>query len=113
MSPAIADVAAGHIPFMFSPIPFAEPLTQAGKLRLLGVTTAGRIDAIPEVPPLTEAGVKDFDAVSWFMLVAPAGTPPRHRRQTLPRVRRHYRRPAGARGVHPAWPGAGAVAAAG
>ena len=83
MSPAINDVAGGHIPFMFSPIPFAQPLAQAGKLRMLGVTTAERIEAIPDVPPLTEIGVKDFDAVSWFMLVAPAGTPRRHRRQAV------------------------------
>jgi tripartite-type tricarboxylate transporter receptor subunit TctC len=75
MSPAISDVAGGHIAFMFSPIPFAAPLAEAGKLRLLGVTTAERIDAIGDVPPLTEIGLKDFDAVSWFMLVAPAGTP--------------------------------------
>jgi len=74
MSPAINDVGGGHIPFMFSPIPFAQPLAQAGKVRMLGVTTAQRIEAIPEVPPLTEIGVKEFDAVSWFMLVAPAGT---------------------------------------
>ena len=83
MSPAINDVAGGHIPFMFSPIPFAQPLAQAGKLRMLGVTTAERIEAIPDVPPLTEIGVKEFDAVSWFMLVAPAGTPRRHRRQAV------------------------------
>ena len=76
MSPAIADVAAGHIAFMFSPIPFAAPLAEAGKLRLLGVTTSGRVEAIRDVPPLGEAGLKGFDAVSWFMLVAPAGTPP-------------------------------------
>src|SRR4029078_1355850 len=76
MSPAINDVAGGHIPFMFSPIPFAQPPRQGGKLRMLGVTTAQRIEAIPDVPPLTEIGVKEFDAVSWFMLVAPAGTPP-------------------------------------
>ena len=61
--------------FMFSPIPFAQPLAQAGKVRMLGVTTAQRVEAIPDVPPLTEIGVKEFDAVSWFMLVAPAGTP--------------------------------------
>jgi tripartite-type tricarboxylate transporter receptor subunit TctC len=76
MSPAINDVAGGHIPFMFSPIPFAAPLAQAGKLRLLGVTTAEPVEALPGVPPLAESGLKDFDAVSWFMLVAPAGTPP-------------------------------------
>lgn len=75
MQPAIGDVAGGHIPFMFSPIPFAMPLAQAGKLRMLGVTTRERVDAIPQVAPLTEIGLKEFDAVSWFMLVAPAGTP--------------------------------------
>ena len=76
MQPAINDVAGGHLPLMFSPIPFALPLAQAGKLRMLGVTTTERLEAIPDVPPLTEIGVKDFDAVSWFMLVAPARTPP-------------------------------------
>jgi tripartite-type tricarboxylate transporter receptor subunit TctC len=75
MQPAIGDVAGGHIPFMFSPVSFAVPLAQAGKLRMLGVTTAERIEAIPDVPPLAEIGLKKFDAVSWFMLVAPIGTP--------------------------------------
>jgi tripartite-type tricarboxylate transporter receptor subunit TctC len=75
MQPAIGDVAGGHIPFMFSPVSFAVPLAQAGKIRMLGVTTAERIDAIPDVPPLAEIGLKQFDAVSWFMLVAPSGTP--------------------------------------
>jgi len=75
MSPAINDVAGGHIQLMFSPIPMAAPMLQAGKIRPLGVTTAHRIEALPDVPPLTEIGVKDFDATSWFMLVAPAKTP--------------------------------------
>ena len=82
--------------FMFSPIPFAQPLTQAGKLRMLGVTTAQRIEAIPEVPPLTEIGVKEFDAVSWFMLVAPAGTPRDIVDRLSPRGPGHHRRPGGA-----------------
>ena len=75
MQPAIADVAGGHIPFMFSPVSFAVPLAQAGKLRMLGVTTVERVEAIADVPPLTEIGLAHFGAVSWFMLVAPAGTP--------------------------------------
>ena len=75
MQPAIGDVAGGHIPFMFSPVSFAVSLAQAGKLRMLGVTTAERVEAIPDVPPLAEIGLKLFDAVSWFMLVAPIGTP--------------------------------------
>jgi tripartite-type tricarboxylate transporter receptor subunit TctC len=77
MSPAINDVAGGHIPLMFSPIPFAVPLAEAGKLRMLGVTTAERVEIIPDVPPLTEIGVKEFGATTWWMLVAAAGTPDR------------------------------------
>ena len=52
------------------------PLVEAGKLRVLGVTSAERIAAFPEVQPLTEIGLKEFDAVTWFMLLAAAGTPP-------------------------------------
>ena len=76
MSPAINDVAGGHIPFMFSPIPFAQPLAQAGKLRMLGVNATERIAAIPDVPRLAEIGLTGFGGSSWFMLVAAAGTPP-------------------------------------
>jgi tripartite-type tricarboxylate transporter receptor subunit TctC len=75
MQPAIGDVAGGHIPLMFSPIPIALPLIQAGKLRPLGLSMAQRIEALPDVAPLAQVGVKDFDAASWFMLVAPGKTP--------------------------------------
>ena len=114
MSPAINDVAGGHIPFMFSPIPFAQPLAQAGKLRMLGVTTAERIEAIPDVPPLDrDRASRGSTRSSWFMLVAAGRHAARHRREAAPRGARHHRRPAGAGGVHPARPRAGAVAAAG
>jgi tripartite-type tricarboxylate transporter receptor subunit TctC len=75
MSPAINDVAGGHIPFMFSPIPFAIPLAQAGKLHLIAVTTEERVPAIPEVPAMAEIGFKDWRTPNWFMLAAPAKTP--------------------------------------
>ena len=75
MQPAISDVAGGHIPMTFSPITIALPMIQAGKVRPIGLSMAQRIEALPGVPPLTEAGVKDFDAASWFMLVAPGRTP--------------------------------------
>src|SRR5262245_3877553 len=76
MQPAISDVAGGHIPMTFSPIPIALPLIQAGKLRPIGLSMAQRVEALPGVLPLAEVGVKDFDAASWVMLVAPAKTPP-------------------------------------
>ena len=75
MAPALSDVAGGHIPMMFCVIPIALPLIQAGKVRMLGVTTTQRIEPIPEVPPLAEIGVPGFNASTWFMLVAPAKTP--------------------------------------
>jgi tripartite-type tricarboxylate transporter receptor subunit TctC len=75
MMPALSDVAGGHIPMMFSVIPAALPLIQAGKLRTLGVTTTQRIEPILEVPPLADIGVPGFNASTWFMLVAPAKTP--------------------------------------
>jgi tripartite-type tricarboxylate transporter receptor subunit TctC len=75
MQPAINDVAGGHIPFMISPVPFALPLAQAGKIRMLGVTTTERFSLIPDVPSLAELGLTGFTAMNWWMLVAPSGTP--------------------------------------
>jgi tripartite-type tricarboxylate transporter receptor subunit TctC len=75
VTPALNDLAGGHIPMMFSPIPLALPLIQGGKLTTLGVTTKVRIDALPGVPALDEIGVPGYDASSWFMLVAPGKTP--------------------------------------
>jgi tripartite-type tricarboxylate transporter receptor subunit TctC len=75
MAPAVADVAGGHIPMMFTVIPIALPLIQAGKLRMIGVTSTVRIEPIMQVPPLAEIGVPGFNASTWFMLVAPAKTP--------------------------------------
>ena len=49
---------------------------KAGKLRALGASGARRSAAAPELPTLQEQGVPDFDLVAWFMLYAPAGTPP-------------------------------------
>jgi len=75
IQPALNDLAGGHIALMSAPIPVALPLVQGGRVRMLGVTTKSRVEAIPEVPPLAEIGVSGYDAPSWFMLVAPAKTP--------------------------------------
>jgi tripartite-type tricarboxylate transporter receptor subunit TctC len=76
MAPALNDLTGGHIEIMFSPIPNSLPLIQSGKLRMLGVNTTQRLEAIPEAWPLSELGIREFDVASWFMLVAPAKTPP-------------------------------------
>jgi tripartite-type tricarboxylate transporter receptor subunit TctC len=72
---AIVDVAAGHIPVMFSDIAPAVSLIREGRLRALAISSATRFQALPDIPPLAEAGVPGFDAVAWTMLVAPARTP--------------------------------------
>jgi len=73
--PALTDVVAGHVPFMFVDLGPALSIIQAGKVRPLGVSTATRLAAIPDVMPIAEAGVPGFDAASWQMVVAPAGVP--------------------------------------
>jgi tripartite-type tricarboxylate transporter receptor subunit TctC len=73
--PALNDVVAGHIQLMFSDLAPAYPLIQAGKLRALGVTTAQRAAAAPELAPLTEVGVPGFDWAAWQSVAVPGGTP--------------------------------------
>jgi len=72
---AMTDVIAGHVPIIFSDLAPAIPQLKAGRLRALGISSAVRFAGMPEIPPLAEAGVPGFDAVSWLALVAPAATP--------------------------------------
>jgi tripartite-type tricarboxylate transporter receptor subunit TctC len=74
-APGLQDVVAGHVSVMFSDLLSALPLIQTGKLRALGLSTAQRSAAAPDIPPLTEAGVPGYDASAWQMIVAPARTP--------------------------------------
>jgi tripartite-type tricarboxylate transporter receptor subunit TctC len=73
--PALNDVIAGHIQLMFSDLAPAYPLIQAGKVRALGITTAQRVPAAPELPPLAEIGVPGFDWAPWQSVAAPGETP--------------------------------------
>jgi tripartite-type tricarboxylate transporter receptor subunit TctC len=75
-APAVADVAAGHVPFYFGNMSSALPQARAGRVRALAVTSPQRSPAAPEVPTLAEAGVKDCEISEWNALLAPAGTPP-------------------------------------
>ncbi len=74
--PAMNDVMGGHVQMMFADFATALPLVQAGKLRALGVSTAQRVAPAPDIPPLGEVGLKDFDASSWQMMIAPGKIPP-------------------------------------
>ncbi|MEO8310850.1 MAG: tripartite tricarboxylate transporter substrate binding protein [Caldimonas sp.] len=72
---AIPDLLGGRVTMMFDNMPSSLPLVKDGKLRALGVTSAKRSAAAPDIPTLAEQGLAGFDAVSWFALFAPAGTP--------------------------------------
>jgi len=74
--PALNDVIAGHIQLMFCDIPPAAGMIQAGKVRPLGVSTKARLPMFPDIPPIAESGVPGFDVAGWFMVTAPAKTPP-------------------------------------
>ena len=72
---AIPDLLGGRVTMMFDNMPSSLPLVKEGKLRALGVTSAQRSPAAPDIPTLAEAGLPGFEAVSWFALFAPANTP--------------------------------------
>jgi tripartite-type tricarboxylate transporter receptor subunit TctC len=76
-APAVQDLVAGNTQVMFDNLPSALPHIKSGRLKPLGVTSRERAPALPNVPTIEEAaGLKGFDATSWFGLLAPAGTPP-------------------------------------
>ena len=76
LSPALTDVLSGQVPLMFSSAVAMMPHVKAGKLRAIGTTAAKRSSSQPEIPTVAEAaGLKDYEAGSWYGLAAPAGTP--------------------------------------
>lgn len=73
--PAVTDMLGGQVNYMFDSITSAKPHIQSGKLRALGVTTAKRSAALPDVPTIAEAGLPGYDLSPWFAVFMPAGTP--------------------------------------
>jgi tripartite-type tricarboxylate transporter receptor subunit TctC len=69
------DLLAGQIHFMFNDIGTALPLVQSGKIRPLAIADKVRSPALPNVPTMAEAGYPHFEAISWYAVVARAGTP--------------------------------------
>jgi tripartite-type tricarboxylate transporter receptor subunit TctC len=72
---ALTDVIGGNVELYMSSVPTLIGQIRNGKLRPLAVTSAKRVDDLPDVPTINESGYKGFDAVTWFGLLAPAGTP--------------------------------------
>jgi tripartite-type tricarboxylate transporter receptor subunit TctC len=74
--PATNDVLGGHISLAVLDIPASLQLIREGKLKGLAVSSANRVALMSDVPTLAETGLKGYESVGWFGLVAPAGTPP-------------------------------------
>lgn len=75
--PALMDLVGGTADVMFDNLPSSIAFIKAGKLKALAVTSRQRSAALPDVPTIEEAaGLKGYDATSWFGLLAPAGTSP-------------------------------------
>lgn len=72
---AVTDLLGGQVQIMVSPMQSVISHVKSGKLRALGVTGPKRSPAAPDVPTVAEAGVPGYEAVGWFGLAAPAGTP--------------------------------------
>ena len=73
--PAIVDVLAGHLPFMFTNVTASSAQVQSGKMRALAVTGPQRAPAVPGVPTLAESGLPGFEVVGFFGVMAPVATP--------------------------------------
>jgi len=74
--PAIADLIAGHVDISFATILESSGHIKSGRLRAMAVTSDKRYPTLPDVPTLSESGLRGFNTGSWIGLVAPAGTPP-------------------------------------
>ncbi|MCB2036919.1 MAG: tripartite tricarboxylate transporter substrate binding protein [Burkholderiaceae bacterium] len=73
--PALQDLLGGQVDMMFDTALVVGPQIQAGKLRPIAVTSSKRLESLPDVPTIAEAGQKGFDMGSWQAVFAPAGTP--------------------------------------
>jgi len=74
--PAVVDVLGGQIPLVFTAIASAQQYVRGGRLIALGVPSAKRSGALPDVPTFQESGLAGFDVSSWTGIFAPAKTPP-------------------------------------
>lgn len=73
---ALVDLMGGHIQFLFPSIPAAVQHVRARKLVALGVTTAQRATALPDIPTIAEAAIPGYEVSGWYGVIGPAGLPP-------------------------------------
>ncbi len=75
IAPAIVDAISGQIAMTFSSVISGAPHVRSGKLRALAVTGGHRSPALPELPTMIEAGIRDYESNTWYGVLAPQGTP--------------------------------------
>ena len=75
LSPAVTDLIGGQVQLMFSSVVAILPHIQAGKVKVLAVTSAQRIQSLPTIPTIAESGLAGYETSSWYGILAPAGTP--------------------------------------
>ena len=74
-SPALTDTIAGQVEMIFSGVPLLVPHIEAGRIRAIGIGSAKRFVALPNVPTIDESGLKGYEATTWFGLLAPVKVP--------------------------------------
>jgi tripartite-type tricarboxylate transporter receptor subunit TctC len=74
-TPAMTALMSGEVAMVFDPVLTTTPQVKSGRIHALAVTTAQRSALLPEVPTVSEAGVKGYESGNWFGVFAPVGTP--------------------------------------
>jgi tripartite-type tricarboxylate transporter receptor subunit TctC len=72
---SLVDLAAGQVQFMINSMPALLPYAKSGRVRALAVSGGKRSPAVPDIPTIAEAGVRDYEFVTWYGLLLPAATP--------------------------------------
>ena len=75
VGPGLNDVLSGQVSSMIAGVLSTRPLVEAGKLRGLAASSLARIESLPNIPTISEAGVPNYELMQWYGLLAPAGTP--------------------------------------
>ncbi|WP_186332116.1 Bug family tripartite tricarboxylate transporter substrate binding protein [Bordetella genomosp. 13] len=73
--PAVVALASGEVDYSFENLAPAQPQVSSKRIRLLAIAGPNRFPTLPDVPPLKDFGLPDTDMASWFVLLAPSGTP--------------------------------------
>ncbi len=92
-SQAITDLLGGQVAAYFDTLPSSMPFIQSGQLRALGLTSATRSSALPQLPTIQESGVSGYEATAWFGLFGPAKMPAEVTRRLYEALRTAFNRP--------------------